>query len=178
MNDDHGSEGTECPECVRLRARLAKQEAGLRDSLEQIDGLRSLVDLLDTAVGCFMARDMEGGAFALYRANRARKGLGEGGPKTDTAALRAALARARDLLALCDRDRAGRVSDPLIDDLLCKMAEDRGFGAMMDSLQRSWQLRDPEGCFTVGPCLASVRDGLRAIDAALDGAAPSEEGTA
>jgi hypothetical protein len=56
---------------------------------------------------------------------------------------------------LRNSQRAGNVSDH-IDPLIKELCEKHGYGAVMDSAQRQWQLKDPVGCFTVGPCLGSL----------------------
>jgi hypothetical protein len=76
------------------------------------------------------------------------------------------LADADAILGLCDQNRAGRVHDHM--DLQAAACGERdGYGAWMDSLQRMWQSRDQIGCFTVGPCLGTVRHIRRLIASAL-----------
>jgi hypothetical protein len=71
-----------------------------------------------------------------------------------------------DILSLCDQGRTGRVHDHM-DMQAAACGERDGYGAWMDSLQRMWQARDPVGCFTVGPCLGTVRHAREKIKAAL-----------
>jgi hypothetical protein len=56
--------------------------------------------------------------------------------------------------------RAGNVSDP-IDPIIKELCEQHGYGAVMDSAQRQWQLKDPIGCLTIGPCLGMLPTSVR-----------------
>lgn len=57
---------------------------------------------------------------------------------------------------LRNSERAGKITD-LIDPMIKELCEIYGYGSVMDSAQRQWQLKDPIGCFTIGPCLYSIR---------------------
>jgi len=84
--------------------------------------------------------------------------------KGEIEALRKQSAERRELLQLCDQGRAGKIHDPLIDQSIFNLCESRGYGAVMDSAQRQWELKDPVGCFTIGPCLGSVLHALKEIN--------------
>lgn len=81
-------------------------------------------------------------------------------------ALIATLRNAREILALCDQGRAGKVTAPE-DARIGELCERIGYGAVMDSAQRQWELKDNIGCFTCGPCLATVKSILDDIDKVL-----------
>ncbi len=66
------------------------------------------------------------------------------------------LKEADSVLSLCDQRRSGRVHDHM-DMQAAAHGERDGYGAWMDAIQRMWEARDPAGCFTVGPCLGTVR---------------------
>jgi len=76
------------------------------------------------------------------------------------------LADINDILGLCDQGRAGRVHDHM-DMQAAACGERDGYGAWMDALQRMWQIRDPIGCFTIGPCLGTVRHARKRIASLL-----------
>jgi len=85
-----------------------------------------------------------------------------------TAKMRGALERCIELLQLCDcdGDRAKNIRAPE-DDAVRPLCEGVGYGAIMDSAQRQWFLKDNDGCHTCGPCAASVRFALKKARAAL-----------
>lgn len=70
---------------------------------------------------------------------------------------------ARKVLALCDQGRAGKVN-AAEDGFVRDLCEQIGYGAVMDSAQRMWEVKDSKGCFTVGPCLFTVREMISRID--------------
>lgn len=76
------------------------------------------------------------------------------------------LREAKDVLSLCDQGRSGKIQD-CMDGRAVALGEAQGYGAWMDSFQRMWQLKDPIGCFTVGPCLATVRGTIKRINKVL-----------
>lgn len=86
--------------------------------------------------------------------------------KAERNALRDLLAEINDILSLCDQGRAGRVHDHM-DMQAAACGERDGYGAWMDALQRMWQARDPIGCFTIGPCLGTVRHARKRIASLL-----------
>lgn len=71
----------------------------------------------------------------------------------------ARIAELEELLSLCDYKgvRAKNIKDPALDLMIKSICEHHGYGAVMDSAQRSWWLKDQIGCFTIGPCAGSVR---------------------
>lgn len=77
------------------------------------------------------------------------------------------LQETRVMLEHCDEGRAGRVNAPE-DAYVRELCERIGYGAVMDSAQRSWELKDAIGCFTCGPCLSTVRSLLKRIDKVLE----------
>lgn len=58
-------------------------------------------------------------------------------------------------LLLRNADRRININAPE-DEMIKNICEKIGYGAVMDSVARQWQRKDPIGAFTTGPCRGTL----------------------
>lgn len=90
--------------------------------------------------------------------------------KDDIETIEEALKEAAEVLSLCDPEmkRAHNIKDEPFDSLIKNICEERGYGATIDSAVRQWQLKDPQGSFTSGPCVGTVVSTIKTLKKALE----------
>ena len=65
----------------------------------------------------------------------------------------------RELLKMCDTTH---LISPAIAYEVKRLCEAHGYGAVLATAQRQWEDKDSRGCFTLGPCKATVKAALEA----------------
>ena len=79
-----------------------------------------------------------------------------------------ALQEAQEVLRLCDPEGARLSITAPEDAMVRELCERFGYGAVMDSAARQWREKDPDGAFSVGPCVGTLTECLRKITSFTD----------
>ena len=134
-----------------IKVRGERLETDLAEARAEIEGLKNEADKWRTE-----SRSKDDARLNLSSAADGIKYLARQAFNKDKI-----IERMLELLKMCDTTH---LVSPAIAHEIKRLCEIHGYGAVLATAQRQWEEKDPRGCFTLGPCKATVKAALEAAE--------------